>query len=101
MSGAPNPFAAPESDVLPPVADGVALGSQNQYRSNNVLIHGHEGAFADRCVKCNAPTGPERLKRVLYWHHPAVYLLIIPGILFYAIAALIARKKAIVHLPLC
>jgi hypothetical protein len=37
----------------------------------------------------------------MYWHHPGLYFLILLNILIYLIAALIARKKADVVLPLC
>lgn len=53
----------------------------------------------DRCIKSNEPTH-ERLKRSLYWHHPAIYLLILAHLLIYVIVALIVRKSAVIQVPL-
>jgi hypothetical protein len=56
-----------------------------------------------RCVKCNEPAEPKYSKgRNYYWHPPAVYLLLIfPGVLIYAIVAMIFRKIAKVEVGLC
>jgi hypothetical protein len=35
------------------------------------------------------------------WHHPALYLVILAGVLIYAIVALIVRKSIKVSVPLC
>ena len=55
----------------------------------------------DRCVRCNGPANGYRLKRQLYWHPPAYYLLILISILVYAIVAICIRKKARIHIGLC
>jgi hypothetical protein len=53
-----------------------------------------------RCVKCNAPA--EHIwTKTLYWHHPALYWLILAGLLIYAVIALVVRKSAFVSLFLC
>jgi hypothetical protein len=52
------------------------------------------------CVKCGAPS-TSLLKRNLYWHEPWVYVLILPGLLIYAIAAVAMRKQLEVNVPLC
>jgi hypothetical protein len=54
----------------------------------------------NRCVKCNAPT-QHTLKRNLRWHHPALYILIAVGVLFYVILALVLSKSATIHVGLC
>jgi hypothetical protein len=54
-----------------------------------------------RCVKCNAPTGDLRpWRKDLYWHHPAIYVLVF-NLLIYAIVALCVRKKVTVSAGLC
>ena len=53
-----------------------------------------------RCVKCNAPTH-HRLKRSLRWHHPALYILVVGGVLFYFILALVLSKTATINVGLC
>jgi hypothetical protein len=58
-----------------------------------------EGAtLPDRCVKTNVPVGSERLVRTVYWHHPALYLVILASLLLYLVVALFIRKKMIVRL---
>jgi len=59
-----------------------------------------EAPLPERCVKCNAPT-QHTLKRNLRWHHPALYLLIFGGVLFYFIFALVFSKSATIHVGLC
>ena len=71
------------------------------WRTNKILVTRSETPFPDRCVKCNAPAHGFRLKRVLYWQHPAYYLLIIISLLIFLIVALIVRKKAVLHVGLC
>ena len=55
----------------------------------------------DRCVKCNA-VGTKRMKKQYSWHNPLLFLMIIfPGLLIYAIVALIVQKKGTAHFSLC
>jgi hypothetical protein len=54
----------------------------------------------ERCVKCNAPT-QRTLKRNLRWHHPALYILILGGMLLYFILAMVLSKSATIHVGLC
>lgn len=53
------------------------------------------------CIKCGAAaTTPWRKK--FYWHNPLLYLMILfPGLLIYAIVALIVRKQMELNIPLC
>jgi hypothetical protein len=55
----------------------------------------------DVCIRCNEPAHGYRLKRNVWWHSRWIYLLILAGILIYAIVALIVRKKAFVNIGLC
>lgn len=71
------------------------------WRHNSRLVTRTETVFPDRCVKCNAPAGGFRLKRTLYWSHPAYLLLLLCNLLILLIVYLIVRKKAIVHIGLC
>jgi len=70
-------------------------------RTKDVLVMGKQAELPDRCVKCNAPVNGSRLVRKLYWHHPALYLLILPGLLIYAIIAIAVRDKATIRIGLC
>ena len=70
------------------------------WRSKSVLVMAKQAPLPDRCVKCNAPTH-HRLKRNLRWHHPALYLLIAAGVLFYVIVAMVLSKSATINVGLC
>jgi len=41
------------------------------------------------------------LIKTFRWHSPWLYLLILPGLLFYVIAALVVQKKARIDVPFC
>ena len=69
------------------------------FQSNGLLIMHKQAVLPNRCIKSNEPT-EERLKRSLYWHHPAFYLLILFNLIVYAIVALIIRKSAVIQIPL-
>lgn len=86
----------PEQPYFPPPSHNF----NTIWRSKALLIMTKDAALPNRCVKCNAPT-PERLKRKLQWHHPALYLLVLVSILVYAIVAMVVRKTATVNLGLC
>lgn len=75
--------------------------SDSLWRAGRRVVARTETVFPDRCVKCNESAGGFRLKRTLYWAHPAIYLLILCNLLILFIVYLIIRKKAIVHIGLC
>jgi hypothetical protein len=60
-----------------------------------------DSALPQRCVKCNEPADAPTKARKVYWHHPAVYLLILINILVYALVGAIVRKRAVVAPGLC
>jgi len=54
-----------------------------------------------RCIKCNeAAQMPMRNAR-FYWHHPALYLVLLLGLLPYPVIALFARRRTPVTIGLC
>jgi len=83
--------------------EGVAPvgGRGNLWREGRRLVARSDTPLPDRCVCCNAPANGYRLKRQLYWHPPAYFLLIVISILIYVIVALIIRKRAVLHVGLC
>lgn len=93
-----NPYASPEY-IEPVQAQFVQASNAGLWRQGNLLVMHKQAPLPDRCVKSNQPAN-RRLKRKLYWHHPAVYLVILAHILIYAIVAFIVRKKATIHIPL-
>jgi hypothetical protein len=84
-----EPYFPPPTQNLPTI-----------WRSKSVLVMTKQAPLPDRCVKCNAPT-QHTLKRNLRWHHPALYILIIGGFLFYVILALVLSKSATINVGLC
>lgn len=71
------------------------------WRTKDQLVTSSGAPFPDRCVRCNAPANGYRLKRQLFWHPPSYYLLILIGLLIYAIVVLCIRHKAVLHVGLC
>jgi hypothetical protein len=82
-------FDAP--DEPPPIGGGL-------FRDGNLLVVYRKARFPDRCIKSNEPT-TRRLRRVLSWHLPVLYLLMIVPV-FYVTVALFVGKKAELHVPL-
>jgi hypothetical protein len=76
-------------------------GRSGIWREGKKLVTRSETPFPDRCVKCNASANGFKLKRVLYWHHPAYYFLLLCNLLVLLIVVLIVRKKAVLHIGLC
>jgi hypothetical protein len=71
------------------------------WRQGDRIVTMREVDLGDLCVKCGAPSDGWRWNKTLYWHEPWVYALILPGILIYAICALVLRKSAKVSVGLC
>lgn len=84
------------------LSEGVALpSSTGLWRQNKRVVTVSETVFPDCCIKCNEPTNGFRMKRVLYWQHPAYLALILCNLLVLLIVVLIVRKKAVVYIGLC
>lgn len=97
MSTSENPYAPPVT--VYPFAEDYAAKSQGLWRKGTILVMHKRAPLPARCVKSNEPTKGQ-LKRTLYWHHPAIYLLLLFNLLIYVIVALVLRKSAIIHIGL-
>jgi hypothetical protein len=53
------------------------------------------------CVKCGAPANGKPVNKTFSWHHPALYLLVLAGVLIYLLVAVIVRKSMRMSVPLC
>jgi len=96
-----DPYAPPLSSIdRAPLAptDGAGI-----VRAGKVLVVPlHAGAgLPDHCVKCGEPAAGYRLVRKETWHPPWVYALLMFNLLFYAIGAMVTRKRMELHVPLC
>ncbi len=89
--------------LLQRMREGAATPSAfgSLWRMNSRLVARTGTVFPDRCVKCNAPAGGSRLKRTLYWMHPAWLLLFFVSGLILIIVYYAIRKQAVVHIGLC
>ena len=87
--------------VVSKLAGGQQIGDGGVWREKKTVVMGVRAVLPDRCVKCNAPAEGAKLKRRLYWHKPAWYALILVNLLVYALAAMIVRKTATIHVGLC
>jgi hypothetical protein len=94
---AANPYAAPTHsyEVLNPAHTvGVFRMSDNR-----LVVH-KAAALPAVCIKTGL-AAETSVRRTLYWHHPLLILLVVfPGILIYAIVALIVRKSATLQFPI-
>jgi len=95
-----NPYA-PSRASLTATDRASAVDDNSVWRDGKVLITLVDAEMPHRCIKCNEPADEPTKKRKVYWHHGALYLLILINALIYAIVALVVRKKALVSAGLC
>ncbi|HUJ81274.1 MAG TPA: hypothetical protein VLW83_05295, partial [Candidatus Acidoferrales bacterium] len=75
------------------MASTAASAASGVYRDGKNLVVTRGAEVPPICVRCGeAATGGLLLKK-FYWHEPWVYLLLLPGVIWYIIAALIVRKR--------
>lgn len=80
--------------------DGSKPSRRGVWRAGSVLVMGRDAELPLRCVKTNQ-TAEQRLKRDLTWIPSWMYLLLLlVGPVVFAIIAMIAQKKATVHVGL-
>jgi DNA-directed RNA polymerase subunit RPC12/RpoP len=82
------------------VAIGAAGGAAGPWRDGKYLVVTPHGPMPTCCVKCGGPA-EKTLRKTLTWHHPALYFIILVGLLVYLIVALIVRKTAKLQVPVC
>lgn len=71
------------------------------YRDGKILVVPTGASLPPMCVKCGQPVSGQYLNKNFSWHPSWVYLLILIGLLFYIILALVLRKTARVAIPFC
>jgi hypothetical protein len=97
---APNPYAAPQPGgyYQQPMPQKPAAFA-GLWRQGHILVMHKMAPLPDICLKSNQPAN-RRLTRNLSWHHPAIALTILAGLLIYVILAIILTKRATILLPL-
>ena len=93
--------AAPRFAAHPPFAAPPAPPTSHVWRQGSTLVVQEGSRFPARCVKCNGPAVSPQPDRNIYWHSQWLYLLILAGVLVYAVVALVVRKRATVAPGLC
>jgi hypothetical protein len=97
---APNPYAAPQQAAYSQqAAPQKPSAYPGLWRQGNILVMHKMAPLPDICLKSNQPAN-RRLKRNLSWHHPAIALTILVGVLIYVILAMILTKRATIYVPL-
>jgi len=87
--------------VVQALSEGGQLATAAVWADGKKVVAMDGALFPARCVKCNQATSEPGLKRKLYWHHPAFYLLIFFQFIIYVIVAVLVRKRATVEIHLC
>lgn len=97
----PNPYAAPQQAgyYQQPAMPQKLPAFAGLWRQGNVLVMHKMAPLPDICLLSNQPAN-RRLTRNLSWHHPAIALTILAGLLIYVILAVILTKRATILLPL-
>jgi hypothetical protein len=104
-----NPYGGYAPVAYPPPVPGgpldyaspTAVYGHVAWREGSRLVVRKGAMLPPRCVKCNEPAEGQPIRRNFTWHQPILYLLILAGVLVYAIVALIVQEKGTVYLSLC
>ena len=94
-----NPYA-PSKATLKSTAP-IGGDTADVWRDGKWLVMDVDAALPHRCVKCNGPAETPMKRQTLYWHHPAIYLLLLFWIVIYVIVAVVARKTLRLEVGLC
>jgi hypothetical protein len=93
-----NPYAPTPASLR---GSAAAQNAGTAWRDGKLLVTLLDAELPHRCVKCNEPCEPPKKPRTIYWHHPAIYLLILVAVLIYLIVALATRRTARISAGLC
>src|SRR5688572_2947188 len=74
---------------------------EDVWRDGDVLVVQKGASLPGRCVRCNADTRGTTLKQDYQWHHPALYILVVFGVLLYVIVAMSVRKTTTLQIGVC
>jgi hypothetical protein len=92
-----NAFWTILSGIMASYATAPAFAS----RRGKDLVVPRSASLPANCLKCSVPASTP-WRKTFFWHAPWLYIMILfPGLLIYAIVALIIRKRMELNLPLC
>jgi hypothetical protein len=78
----------------------IQASPSNTQAKGSLFVVPPGGVLPNRCVKCGAAPIEPWLDLTFFWHHPALYLLLISP-LIYLIVSLVVGKKVTLAVPLC
>jgi hypothetical protein len=93
-----GPLPAIPAHLLAPSSPADTNGGP--WRDRKALVTQKGVSLGHACLKCGEPA-TTRLPRTLSWHHPALYLLILVGVIVYLIVGMALRQTARAEIPLC
>lgn len=95
---APNPYAAPQQAgyLQQPMPMSPFAGL---WRQGNVLVMHKLAPLPEICLLSNEKA-TRRLRRKMYWHHPAIYVVLLISPLIYIVVAAILQKNATLQIGL-
>jgi len=96
--GTLNPYQPPVSRLSEALSAEVG---GDCWRDGKDLVVRPGCTLPGRCIKCNEPADLPMRHARFYWHHPALYLLVFLGLLFYVVIAMFVRRRTPVTLGLC
>jgi len=88
-----------EEDGGVPVQSGEPAGN-GVWREANKLVVVRYGTMPALCVKCGQPSAGEPVQKKFYWHNSWLYLLLLLGLLPYALV-LVVQERFDLAVPLC
>jgi hypothetical protein len=106
----PFSFGPPPSGARPVLTYAVPRGLEtvpapypgdSAWQDGNTLVVRKHVVLPDRCVKCNAPADDKILKATVHWHPAWLFLLILPGVLVYALVAMVMQQSGTLGYRLC
>jgi hypothetical protein len=93
-----NPYAPSRASLESPVTAG---SGGEVWCDDKWVVMSVDAALPHRCIRCNEPAAMPLKRQTVYWHHPAIYLLLLFWVVIYVIVAAIVRKSAKLEIGLC
>ena len=78
----------------------IEASPSNTQAKGSLFVVRPGGLLPNRCVKCGSAPSEPWLDLTFFWHHPALFLLLVSPII-YLIVSLIVGKKVTLAVPLC
>ena len=85
-----NPYEPPKARL----EGAVRMDGGDCWRDGRQLVVRPGCTLPDRCIKCNEPAEHPLQSRRFYWHHPALYLLVLVDLLIYLVVAVIVVRRS-------